>query len=262
MRWQLPRRRLLQTTAGIATVTAAGCTGSGGGPSPTVTDGLVGYWPLDGGTPVDESDNGNDGSIEGEVTTDASGRVGGAYEFTGIGNYVVVPDSSSLDVSRLTLSMWVYRSSDSHMYGNMFNRGNDDQWADAQYSFGLRAIEDDTNPPHGWNGGAVIDGEHTAIRGDESTFSNDEWHFLALTYDGSQLRLWHDDDGPIATADVPGSITTSDADALIGAGDVPGDQSENNNPDHFVGRIDDARLYNRALTEDELETVYSFGNSA
>jgi hypothetical protein len=71
----------------------------------------------------------------------------------------------------------------------------------------------------------------------------DVWSHLALTWDGARLRLFVD--GKLV-ASAPGSRPPlTEGELQIGAA------AEHS--DHFVGRIDDPRIYNRALSEAEVE---------
>src|SRR5262245_1572545 len=73
--------------------------------------GLVSWWPGDG-TADDIADN-NDGTLAGGATF-ASGRVGQAFSFDGVDDYVLVPDSPNLDfnpTSFVTVDAWVFRTS-------------------------------------------------------------------------------------------------------------------------------------------------------
>jgi len=69
----------------------------------------------------------------------------------------------------------------------------------------------------------------------------DGWNHIAETYDGTNLRLYVN--GVLrSTADLSEPITTSSRDLFIGQ--------------TYVGRVDEVRLYNRALTPPEIEQHY------
>ena len=70
------------------------------------------------------------------------------------------------------------------------------------------------------------------------------WTHVALTYDGSLLRLYVNG-VQAASANVSGAIQSSSSPLWIG-----GNQYDEN----FVGLIDDVRVYNRALTQAEIQT--------
>jgi concanavalin A-like lectin/glucanase superfamily protein len=73
----------------------------------------------------------------------------------------------------------------------------------------------------------------------------DTWTHVAVTYDGTALRLFINDveGGSIAAA---GSLVASTGPLSIGANAVWGE--------HFRGLIDEVRVYNRALTATEIQT--------
>jgi len=72
----------------------------------TILSGLVACWPLDGDA-NDRSVNLNNGVIHGiTFTTNRLGDTNGAGYFDGSGTYVAIPDSSSLDVTNMTLAFW------------------------------------------------------------------------------------------------------------------------------------------------------------
>ena len=70
------------------------------------------------------------------------------------------------------------------------------------------------------------------------------WAHVALTYDGANLRLFVNGVQVIATA-LSSAITTSTGVLRIGGNSV---WSE-----FFQGRIDEVRIYNRALTAGEIQ---------
>ena len=70
-----------------------------------------GVWHLSetSGTHYDSTSNNNDGTPQGGLNQDASGKINGADEFDGSNDYVGIPDSSSVRVDRdLTISVWIY----------------------------------------------------------------------------------------------------------------------------------------------------------
>ena len=71
---------------------------------------LVGWWRLDDGsgtTAADSSGNGNDGTIQGDPQW-VAGKVGGALEFDGDGDYVDCGNDAVFDITEeITLSVWI-----------------------------------------------------------------------------------------------------------------------------------------------------------
>ena len=64
-----------------------------------LTEGLVGYWPLDGNG-NDESGNGNDANLEKGAKWSDDGWVNGAVEFDGGGGHAVVDNTFELITDR------------------------------------------------------------------------------------------------------------------------------------------------------------------
>ena len=67
-----------------------------------LTEGLVGYWPLDGNG-NDESGNGNDAKLEKGAKWSDNGWVNGAVEVDGGGGHVVVDDTFELTTDKITV---------------------------------------------------------------------------------------------------------------------------------------------------------------
>ena len=72
-----------------------------------------------------------------------------------------------------------------------------------------------------------------------------KWYHVAVTFDGKTLRIYINAqlNGELPN-DVP--ITSAEADLVIGQG--------------FSGIIDDVRIYNKALSQDEIEAAMSFAD--
>lgn len=68
-----------------------------------------------------------------------------------------------------------------------------------------------------------------------------EWHYYAMTYDGSNIRLYIDG-ALVKTTSCTGSIALNDNDILIG--------------ERFLGEIDQARIYGECKTLSELKNQY------
>ena len=75
----------------------------------TIT-GLVGHWQANEGsgpTLIDSAPLPNDGALQGNPTW-VPGQLGQAVRFDGTGDYAVVPDNASLDISgNITIAAWV-----------------------------------------------------------------------------------------------------------------------------------------------------------
>jgi len=78
-------------------------------------------------------------------------------------------------------------------------------------------------------------------------YNDGQWHHLALRRGGRQLTLFIDGT-PISTADVPGSVSRNSPFGVhIG--------QRMDSRAYFTGAIDDVRVYDRALGDDEITGV-------
>ncbi len=86
-----------------------------------------------------------------------------------------------------------------------------------------------------------------------ANLTDNTWHYIAGTWDGSTMKLYVDERTPV-TASKSGAITYDSDDLFIG--------SRLGLNEKFNGLISDVRLYDRALTSDEVENNYNAGLSA
>ena len=77
-------------------------------PNYVPSNGLVGWWPFNGNA-NDESSNSNNGIVNGAtLSTDRFGYNNSAFSFDGVNDFILVPNSSSLQSPSvsLTISAW------------------------------------------------------------------------------------------------------------------------------------------------------------
>ena len=233
------------TYTGTITVTAAGASGSpktvgvtlivNSAPPPGTAP--VGAWGFDetsGPTVTDGSGRGNNGTIAGATRT-TSGRFGSALTFDGINDWVTVADSASLDLStRATLEAWVNPTALGSAWRTVLLKEQPGQLVYALYA------NNDISRPSG----------HIFTTGD--LFSNgtaalplNTWSHLALTWDGATLRLFVNG-AQVATRALTGTLPNSTGALRFGGNGVWSEW--------FAGRLDEIRVYDRALTQTELQT--------
>ena len=89
-----------------------------------MNDGLVLYLPFDkppvSDVVLDESGQNNNGTVSGAVFNATGGKIGGAYQFDGVDDYIVIPKNSVLNVGAgegFTLAAWYNTSTNS--FNNM-----------------------------------------------------------------------------------------------------------------------------------------------
>ncbi len=209
----------------------------------TVLDGLVGYWTLNekGNPAYDYSGNENNGVINEATLT--NGKSGGALSFDGENDYMNIPDLgiSSLDVTEVTIEAWINPNSyDVSGYtGIIVNK--EDAW-----EIGLKNSTGElqgASAPGCWRwAGTYVVPLNT-------------WTHVAVVWTGT--NEYHYVNGTLVDTftDCSTPLTTNDQDLRVGA--RGGDGSPNS---YFKGIIDEVRVYNRALTADEIQQNFNAGN--
>ena len=229
-------------TIGVSTLTV---TAVGGGISRTTSFGLtvnappaagsgpIAHWRLDentGTTATDAAGGDNNGTLtNGPLWT--AGRIGSALSFDGINDSVSVPDSPALDLTgALTLSAWVNPAIATTSYKSIMIKN---------YTYFMYA-----SAPGCGNGGilAGLSGTPARVVCDTTPLAVNTWTHLAVTYDGAAVRLYRN--GVLkSSAAVTGGPTVTAGTLQLGASQYG---------EHFKGKLDEARVYNRALSAAEV----------
>lgn len=201
----------------------------------TIVPGLVASYSFNeasGTTIVDASGRGNNGTISG-ATRNAAGKSGAGIDFDGINDFITVNDAPSLDLTTgMTLEAWV-RPTVSTAWRTVILKERPGQLTYALYS------STDTNRPSGH----VFIGGDREVRG-SSQLPVNTWTHLATTYNGSAIVIYVN--GVVAgTAARTGLISTSNNPLRIGGNAVWNE--------YYQGRIDEVRVYNRSLTQAEIQ---------
>jgi hypothetical protein len=203
--------------------------------SPALGRGLVAWWKLDEdqGTVVrDASGNGHDGVVR-RATLDqlhVPGRSGGALRFIDR-SYIEVANDPALQLMEMTLHAWVRPATDQR---------NDAQIICKQGSYGLAMPSNQAMKFYFWHMDRVID----------RPFAPDRWVNLCATFDGA-IRRFYVDGVRIASITSPTPPVTSDP-LRIGALEGTLRDTER----YFQGAIDELRIYNRALSDEEVRLLH------
>ena len=215
-----------------------------------IPDGLVGYWKLDetsGTTAADSSGNGNNGTWNSDDSPTSiksdSGKIGTAISLDGTGDYVDIGTDSSLDISGdLTLSAWVYISS--YSANNRFYVVGKN--GDSTHRGYLLYVQNDGTV----NGVSYISNTQTLTS--KSGITTGSWHHIVYTRKSGEQIVYLD-----GTAGTP-TTATGTFDTISGYNGAIGGGWNTNAMDDGTsdGKIDDVRIYNRALSADEITTLY------
>jgi hypothetical protein len=227
--------------------------------SESLSNGLLAYYPFSGNA-MDATLNNYNGTLHGGValTSDRKGTANSAYSFDGIDDYISVAHADPLNlVGDFSISLWTSISSSQVLSGSSQANINDiiRKWnGNAEgYPFAI-AFLNSTNP----NPNSIITGRYDGqICGNFSSYISpaiptETFIHIALVKEGSKLRqyvnnvLLSEVNDPTQNS---GCTVGNTADITIGV--------RGNLYRYFKGKIDDIRIYNRALTSDEIGNLYA-----
>jgi hypothetical protein len=226
------------------------------------TDGLVGWWPFNGNA-NDESGNGNDGIVNGAtITTDRVGMNAKAFLFDGNTNHIQIPPSLTLNNfnNAITISSWIYCAGQSGVpsYGNQDLQGI---FGPATYLINDGGFFLRLNDPNFDNINnrriQYVNGLPGVSITSNSIVDNDSWENIICTYDGNILQIYRNGiltDSQIVGGGLTNSLNTSGRYYTIG---YCIDWSATTMTQPFNGKLDDIAIYNRALTEQEIQNLYT-----
>ncbi len=216
--------------------------------------GLAAYYSFNGNANDQSGNNNNPIFNNATPTAGRNGSPNTAYLFNGASSYIEIPNSSSLNPSRITLYALVkpqgfYQGA---CHGNVIlSKGVDefpDGWysllySDAVFNAGLNCSNPVDSLHQNFYGGF---GRNGAVTSPYTPYvTKEEWYSVVLTFDGSTTRFY-----------VNGNQVASKAGSFIyGGSGLPLFLGKMNNPTFpywFKGVIDEVRIYNRALTAQEV----------
>ena len=252
-----------------ATTTSSSTTTSTIEPTTTTTtinlnDGLVAYYPFNGNA-NDASGHGYNGIVNGAtLTTDRFENPNSAYSFNGAGANIAATFNGILGSSPRTISLWSKTINTNHMYALSYGKNSD--IAGSTFRCGLNYPVEGSgcggSIPD--NPGVSIDTSHGAILYD-ATVSDNIWHHFVWVVPSianpkvSDVLIYMDG---VLLSSIRGycvsntiAINTQQGTPLI-----IGKYFDTILPGYFNGQIDDVRIYNRALSNTEIQELYHFSN--
>jgi len=226
---------------------------------------MVAHWPMDEGAGTVAADvvGGNDGTLVGGVTWCADGALGGAVSFDDIdGSRIEVPHSDAIDFGdeSFSVSLWIRYPEGVDLEGNI------DRWiikgthaaprsgkryelfhkSDVEYSQRIRFVIDD---------GIV----KSRLEVDPWPFITGDWVNVVAVRDTINRQLLLYANG-VKSDVVEGGDTGVDSAGDISSGEPLWiGESTDETATAMLGDIDDLRIFDGALTEDEIPMIYSLG---
>lgn len=217
------------------------------------SQGLVLRYSFDkdeGDTITDKSLEKNTAKVQGAKWT-TLGKVGGAYEFDGIDDYVALPSNILTGQRQVTIVAWIKVTNTSmskYIYLRYGQSAADQFYVQADT---LRVVFDVRSSQGGW----------TAVT--TNPLSENTWHHVAIVYDAllpvaNKVTIYVDgqraSDPAIEARGGSGALGVNQE--FLSSPLLPGRTDTTSG--RFKGRIDEVMVFNRALTETDIKQVYNF----
>lgn len=226
----------------------------------SINDALIGYYPFNGNA-NDESGYGDNGIVYGaQLTEDRFGSHNSAYYFNGESSYIVIPKSSILEPNDFTIAMYMKtKSLKTSTYQTLIIK--DDGWNDG-FKLALRSELKDNlaNKILLTVSGPINNGDALANLHSKFIIQNtDTWYHVVATYKGGgMMKIYINGSFDSQMSGPPSWDKENSHDLVIGRHSNHGGTTYGG---YFFGALDDIRMYNRALTDEEVLQLYDLDQS-
>jgi hypothetical protein len=210
-------------------------------PSYVPTNGLVGWWPFNGNA-NDESGNGNNGTVNGGalLSPDRNGQLNSSYFFDGSNDWVSVPPNTLFNNNSITISAWVKVTNISPAGIQFIVSGNQSNAAWSMHynnlGFGLYKNQ---------GCGSTI----------SNSFGNtypavNQWIHVCYVINSTNTKFYQN--GVLVSTQAGSNINlTCGSNGLSFGLDIFA------TPEYYKGFLDDIGFWNVALTDQEINNLYS-----
>ena len=212
-----------------------------------LNDGLVAYYPFNGNA-NDESGKHNDGIVNGAtLTEDRFNLVNRAYQFDGENDFIEVLHSDALNFGYedFSYSFWINIANDIVIIGGEVVPLKKSHKRIGGYAMAIRGYTEGYGRPY------AIVGFNKQLWTPDQDLRDNQWHMLTFVRKGDVGIIFVDgilNASDYGYASQPASIDRS---LFIGEPSYPLGNGE------FKGKLDDIKIYNRAISEDEIMELYN-----
>lgn len=226
--------------------------------------GLVAYYNFNGGSLKDSSGfNNNITFNNATVTADRFGRPGNAYLFDGATSYMRVANNGTINPNKAISLVAIVKPNDFYKglcHGNDILSKGDRDVAPGMYYLRMKDVNAcngplDTTQQHSYGGYGDNQSPPYAIGAGDPTVRvhAGQWYTLTFTYDGTTAKYYLNG---VLNDQVSKAVTfnANTMDLYIGRN---GDAQY---PYWFNGVIDEIRIYNRAINENEVKQLSEWKN--
>jgi hypothetical protein len=169
-----------------------------------------------------------------------TGRYAGATRFDGVNDYISLPHVNAAGAG-LTIAMWVHTSSFAPTSQRFLAKATGMSAQENDWMLGLEGRR--------LRFRLKTNGVTTTLTARDLNLPRNTWYHAAATYDGSRMRVY------VNGMEVASQAKTG---AVAMNANVPLNLGRSPDGSHYMeGRLDDVRIYNRALTAQEIGLVMS-----
>ena len=206
----------------------------------------VGIWLLDensGTTAHDSSENEHHGEMQGGSGKWVKGKFGNALELNGSSEFVEVPDDDSLDLEeQVTMICWFNWEGSGDGWQTFFSKG---PMGGLNENYALFINTGNRHTHFCTNAGG-----RNCLNSPNNAFEPNQWHHTAATYDGKR-KITYLDGKEVQNDPLSGKMVTNDD--YLGIGFRQGSSH------YWKGMLDDMAVFNRALSEGEIQELMDNG---
>ena len=221
-------------------------------PTNILTNGLVGHWTFDGAdtnwttnTVADKSGNGNTGTMTNmsTSTSPAIGKIGQALNFDGVNDAVIMGDVLDASSASMSVSAWVKLSALSLNQKIVYKAHSVSPWESWE-------LHVNTSNEAVFQ---LVNTSATYFNAGTNPISANVWYNVVGVKDGNNLKIYLNGiDSSAWTDTVSGTVQNANSNLTFGLTDVSGTSP-------LSGRIDEVRIYSRALSASEIKMLYNMG---
>jgi hypothetical protein len=218
-------------------------------PNYVPTNGLVGWWPFNGNA-NDESGNGNNGTVNGAaLASDRNSNINASYNFNGATNKIDLPPNSNIQGNApRSISFW-FKPTSSNIYDNIIYKGGNNGVGN-DFSIIMKVVSNNKYI-------IVVRRFHDDIFSDSIDFNLNQWNHYCIVYNGtvnSNIKIFKNGIEQLGRILAGGGLTFNTSSTSPEFGHL----RDQINVDYYLfGSLDDIGIWNRDLSECEIQDLYN-----
>ncbi|MCU0652212.1 MAG: LamG domain-containing protein [Candidatus Omnitrophica bacterium] len=214
--------------------------------------GLIYGWSMNEGSGASIGESSYLGQVYGNAVWE-EGKVGTALDFSlgadGLGGYVQVPDSYSLDLTTAgTVGAWIYADSlVSGQCAGIVHKGDEINFSDEAYSLQF------------WTGNKIAlivnNGPGYDVVQSSTDLVAGQWYHVVGSWDASGMKMYVN--GELSGSNSTQAVAQNSSGALNIGAQLSDSYSSFYKNMGFDGKIDEVKVYDRAISADEIKAYYN-----